>query len=147
MLFIRMLIGAHFVPLEALEAGVIRPKVKWLVNHLASLSPFSGELFIVYREIWKRIMRFSALSFFSLRFFFRRSRPTYSSKQLEAHRYISICLGVPRKFRKIPSHVYTRPSLRTLTRPCLSLEWRFTLRVRVFPIYFVKLINDKLMYC
>ena len=42
---------------------------------------------------------------------------------------------VPRKSRKTLSPVYTRPSLRTLTRPCLSLERRVTLCVRVFLIF------------
>ena len=41
-------------------------------------------------------------------------------------------LKVPRK--TLP-HVYTRPSLRTLTRPCLSLERRVTLCVRLFLIF------------
>ena len=94
---------------------------------LAQNYNISTEISVVLSKNNIRIMYFSALSLYYLLFFFkytRRSRHTYNSKQLEAHRYISISLDVPRKYRKTPPHVYTRPSLRTLTRPCLSLERR-----------------------
>ena len=75
-----------------------------------------------------------ALSFFLCGSFFN-TRGAPGIRVPCINRYISISLDVPRKSRKTPSHVYTRPSLRTLTRPCLSLEWRFTPCVRIFPIF------------
>ena len=55
-----------------------------------------------------------------------------SHVQFKAARFISMSYRSPRK--TLPPE-YTRPSLRTLTRPCLSLEWRFTLRVQVSTIF------------
>ena len=77
-------------------------------------------------------MQFNALSFFFFAILFLAARGTpgtrasrSSSKNIDTSRSSSISLDVPRKSRKTPPPVYTRPSLRTLTRPCLSLECVF----------------------
>ena len=65
---------AAFVPLEALEAGVIlRRCYQHQHREYLRFVPIPRGVIhdqLVFREIWKRIMHFSALSFFSLRFFF-----------------------------------------------------------------------------